>query len=554
MTYTTAMPDWEKRIALRQSIIPPPLYADYANEALRIFKLLRVPDLANKPTFGEVSEQWVFDFVLAVFGFYNQDTGEQLIKEYMLLVSKKNTKSTIAAAIMLTALILNWRENEEFLIIAPTKEVADNSFKPASAMIKSDDNLMDLFITRDHIRTIEHKGTKASLKVVSAENDTLSGKKAGWILVDELWVFGSKAKADGMLMEAQGGQVSRHEGRTIFLTTQSDSPPAGVFKEKLDYFRSVRDGKIKDDKALPVLYEFPNKYIQDKSYLKPENFYITNPNINRSVDPDWIKRGLGKAMLSQDGAKQKFLAKHLNIEIDFALRNDNWVGAEYWTRASKAFSLDYILDNCEVVTVGIDGGGLDDLLGVYVLGRDYEGTWWGYGKAWVAIIALERRQEIAPRLLDFAKDGDVVVVNDMREDLYELVALVKQIYDAHILDKIGCDPAGVGTILDKLVAGGVDAGKIVGVSQGWRLGGAIKTAERRLADGSLRVAKQDLMAWCVTNAKVEQRSNSILITKQASGTAKIDPLMAMFNAVFLMALNPEAKRGNLDFMFDPITG
>lgn len=49
-----------------------------------------------------------------------------------------------------------------------------------------------------------------------------------------------------------------------------------------------------------------------------------------------------------------------------------------------------------------------------------------------------------------------------------------------------------------------------------------------------------MMAWSVSNARIEQRANSILITKQASGSAKIDPLMALLDAAQLMALNPLA--------------
>ena len=108
----TSCPDWADRMKRGDRIIPPPIYPEEADRALSIFRELRITDLPGKPTFGEVSEPWVFDFVAAVFGAYDGETGRQLIREFGMLISKKNSKSTLAAGIMLTALILCWREDE----------------------------------------------------------------------------------------------------------------------------------------------------------------------------------------------------------------------------------------------------------------------------------------------------------------------------------------------------------------------------------------------------------------------------------------------------------
>ena len=109
---------------------------------------------------------------------------------------------------------------------------------------------------------------------------------------------------------------------------------------------------------------------------------------------------------------------------------------------------------------------------------------------------------------------------------------------------VGLDPFGVGAIVDALAEVGIAGNdRVVGITQGWKLTGAIKTAERKLADGTLVHGGLGLMAWAVGNAKVEPKGNAIVITKQASGTAKIDPLMAAFNAVALMAITPSLSAG-----------
>ena len=52
-----------------------------------------------------------------------------------------------------------------------------------------------------------------------------------------------------------------------------------------------------------------------------------------------------------------------------------------------------------------------------------------------------------------------------------------------------------------------------------------------------------MMNWIVGNAKVEVKGSNTFITKQASGTGKIDPLIGLLNAVSLMILNPEPRGG-----------
>jgi len=200
-----------------------------------------------------------------------------------------------------------------------------------------------------------------------------------------------------------------------------------------------------------------------------------------------------------------------------------------------------------VIDAGIDGGGLDDLLGMAAIGRcKTTRRWITWGRAWAHPSVLERRKEVAARLRDFAKAGDLVLVERIGDDVDEVAEICAQLEASGKLDKIGVDPSGLGSILDGLQTAGIPEDKIIGISQGWKMTGSIKTAERKLAEGVMVHGGQPLMAWCVANARIEPRGNAVIITKQASGSAKIDPLIAVLNAVSLMSLNPAPENSFWD--------
>ena len=558
MKWSTACPDWEKRIVNRESLIPfEPLFPEQAKRALDIFKSLKMVDVLGQPTFGEACAPWVFDFVAAIFGAYDENTGKQLINEFFLLISKKNGKSTIAAAIMITALILNMRHSAELLILAPTKEVADNSYKPASDIVKASPELSRFLKTSDHIREIKHLNTNATLKVVAAENDTVTGKKASFVLIDELWLFGKKEKADNMLKEATGGLVSRPEGFVIYLSTHSDNPPAGVFKKKLEEFRNIRDGVVVNNRALGVLYEFPKRFLQNEQYLDPDNFYITNPSLGYSVDAEDLLSKLNKE--TDEQGRRVFLAKHLNVEIGQAQRGDRWVGTEFWQRQTdETLTYDSLMERSEVVVVGIDGGGLDDLYGLSLIGRDKQTKHWlSWSHAWAHESVLERRKSIATVLRDFEKDGDLTIVTDSLNDISQIVEIIDDVKVRGLLACVAVDPAGLGELIENLAELDItpENKQLIGVPQGFGMMNAIKTTERKVAGGTFWHAKSAMMNWCVGNLKIEPTATAIRATKQNAGDAKIDPAMAMFDAATVMSRNPAAlNSGTIDQYFASLGG
>lgn len=555
--WTTACPDWAARLQSGRSIIPPPIFPEEAEAGLAVMRELRIVDAPGSPKMGDACGQWIFDLGAAIFGSYDAQSGRRLITEFFVMLPKKNFKSGFAASIMLTMLVRNWRNSAEFTVLAPTLEVASNSFGPARDMCQYKDDeegneLNDLIQVQTHIKTLTHREKNATLKVIAADSNTAAGKKSVGTLIEELWLFGKQSGAKEMLREALGGLASRPEGFVIWLTTQSDDPPAGVFKEKLQYARDVRDGKIHDPQFLPIIYEHPPEMVARKEHLLLKNLPLVNPNLGFSVDRAFLEREHRKAEVEGEESMRGFLAKHGNVEIGLSLRSDRWPGADFWEgQSTHNLTLDEILKRSEVVTVGIDGGGLDDLLGLAVIGREKTtGHWLHWAHAWAHPIVLERRKSEASRYRDFEKSGDLTIIEELPGDVSEVAKVVVKVNKSGLLASVGMDPEKTHKVmLQALIDEGIEESMCFGIPQGWKLCGAITVAERKLAERTMFHGGAAMMAWSVGNARIEPKGNAYLITKQASGSAKIDPLMATFSAVSLMATNPESRKKDYNIYF-----
>ena len=227
-----------------------------------------------------------------------------------------------------------------------------------------------------------------------------------------------------------------------------------------------------------------------------------------------------------------------------------WVGARHWPAAAASAdqwdgTLEHLLNSVEVAVAGVDGSGLDDLLGVAIVGRlrADPGTWLLWSKAWAQPDFFERRDDISEHLETFLADEALIRCSDASQDLVEVADLLGQVRLAGVFPDelaIGLDPQIILSLIDELSARGFTDDQMVSVPQGFHLTAAVRSMERKLANGTLVHSGQSLMDWCVGNAKAEQRGNAVVITEAEPGTTGLNPLVAVFNAVSLMSRNPQA--------------
>lgn len=555
-----ACPDWwEKLCAGEVPIADVPINPHKKAKLLAFFNRLRLPDVPGNPTMAEACGEWFKTILVAFFASEDPETHREIVWELLCMVPKKNSKSTYVAALGLTALYMEEAPNRQMLLVGPSQNISERLFSQAQGMIDLDEKLKLIFKVQDHLKTITRRKTGTALDVKTFDTSIVTGEIPVLTIIDELHELGKKAKAAKVMQQIRGGGITKVRGKVLMITTQSDEMPTGIWESELKKARAIRDGKGgRSPIMLPVLYEFPVELQLDpKFWRNRDNWRLVLPNLGLSIDEEALEDDYENNGKVSKQAEQIWASQHLNIEIGVGIGGDAWSGAANWDGAAvEGMTLDQLLDESEVCTIGVDWGGADDLAAVAVIGRrKRDKVWLLWVKAWARNTVFEQRPKIADALRGFEEDGDLSVVETPEQQAAEAAAICAMVNQSGKLPEaggIGLDVAGVALLLDALEELHMSSPLIQSVRQGWALQPAVTTVALKVESRRLLHADQSIMAWAVGNAKQELKGNNYMVTKQASGATKIDPLMAAFDAAMLMFANPQPRVSLDDFLSNPI--
>ncbi|MER2536040.1 MAG: terminase TerL endonuclease subunit [Rhizobiaceae bacterium] len=525
-----------------------------AAKALAFFNRLRLPDVPGTPTLREACGDWFRDILVAFLASEDPETGRRLVWELLCMVPKKNSKTTYVAALGLTALFMEDAPNRQMLIVAPSQNISERCFDQAQGMIRLDERLKAIFHVQDNLKRVTRRQTGTALDVKSFDTSILVGEIPVLTIIDELHELGKKKGAPAVMQQIRGGGITMQGGQTLMITTQSDIAPTGIWKTELAKARAIRDGRGGPSPImLPVLYEFPRELQLDETYWrKQRNWNHLLPNRGRSIDLHRLIDDYENNGRATKEAEQIWVSQHLNVEIGVGLGDEGWGGAEFWSlRADRTLTLESLMQRCDVAVVGGDGGGLDDLFGVCVIGREkVTRRWLVWCHAFAHPKVLERRAEIAPQLKDFQAEGSLTFC-DVSEYVTRIARIASKLRDAGLLPEknaVGFDPNNIAAFVDALALVGIDGPMLHRLRQGPALSPALWGLEHKLSDNTISHDGSAMMDWCVGNVKIEIKGNGNMATKQAAGRAKIDPVIAMLCAAILMSWNPEGQADISDFL------
>jgi phage terminase large subunit-like protein len=300
-------------------------------------------------------QQWIF---ANIFGFYYTGTDDRVISNVLLLMSRKQGKTQLAAAILLAAIVMDKQMSVAGYTIANSSEQAGLAFKAISDLCSSVDPKQKVFQRGKArvVKNIEIPSIKSRIRVLSSDTSKLDGLNPQIFIQDE----GHAAKTDDIWGVMITGQDARHNPLAISISTAGflvgdDFPLYAQWHA----CKNILEGAVEDDSWFMALYQLDD----GDDWKDKSNWPKACPSIGITTPWSKIEKKFNNVM-SNPSMEVQFKTKQLNMWCQSA---ETWIPYEKINEVSQKFDYDIFDSSQEYSILGVDLAERSDLCVVSTL-------------------------------------------------------------------------------------------------------------------------------------------------------------------------------------------
>lgn len=469
-----------------------------------------------------ILELWQKALVASTFGMVHKIDGTRKYQEVMLVVARKNGKSTLAAAIGLYLQIADGEPGAEIYACATKKDQAKIIWLEAKRMVRKSPTLLRRMKTL--VAEIVSDFNDSFFRPLGRDSDSLDGLNVHGALLDEIHAWTDQNLYDVIV----DGTTARDEP-LVFVTTTAGTIRESVYDLKYDEAERVINGYedpngYRNERFLPIIYELDSR----KDWIGSECWYQANPGLGTIKKIDQLENKVNKAKANP------LLVKNLLCK-DFNIRETS---SEAWLTFEQLNNTDtYDLKTLKP-RYGIGGADLSsttDLTCATVLFMvPNDNTIYVKQMYWLPEDLLEQRAREDKIPYDIWKDlgllrtveGNKVHYKNVTEWFLE----IQNEYDIYI-PWVGYDSWSATYWVEEMKSYfGKDS--MEPVIQGMKtLSGPMKSLGADLGAKRINYNNNPILKWCLSNTAIEvDKNDNIKPIKTSNQRRRIDGLASLLDA------------------------
>ena len=296
-------------------------------------------------------ELWEKALLECAYGFKMRDTGLRRFNEVVLLIARKNGKTTFIAGIDLAEFFLS-KGGTDIVCASNTNEQSGILFEEINNMREQSRALRNEKRSRKNIFYIYSLKNKNKIKKLSAQSRNKDGYNIEVGCIDEVHEM-----TDSKVYDAIKQSQSTKKEPLIFIITTEGTTVDGFLDNKLEYCRKMIKGEIDDIRILPWLYTQDS---DEEIFSDPSSWQKSNPSIGTIKTKSYFEDMMVKAR-NDLATRVTMMCKDFNIK---QLESGSWLTYQDLNNEEK-YKLDDLRDSYAIG--GVDLSSTTDLTAATLL-------------------------------------------------------------------------------------------------------------------------------------------------------------------------------------------